>query len=93
MAFACALQSDPDLLLLDEPLSNLDVAGVHQMLDLLRDFRTWPSRREPGMQRTVLLTTHQAALALSIADVVLTLKGGLIQSESAEHYASRAGLA
>ena len=88
-ALACALQSDPDLLLLDEPLSNLDVAGVHQMLELLRDFRTWPSRRVPGMQRTVLLTTHQAALALPIADVVLTLKGGVIASESAESYRTR----
>ena len=88
---ACALQSDPDVLLLDEPLSNLDTKGVQQMLELLRDFRTWPSRREPGMHRTVLLTTHQAALALPIADVVLTLKGGFIESESAESYKRRAG--
>lgn len=90
-ALACALQSDPDLLLLDEPFSNLDVEGVQQMLELLRDFRTWPSRREPSMQRTVLLTTHQAALALSIADVVLRLKGGVLESESAENYRKRHG--
>ena len=92
-ALACALQSDPDLLLLDEPLSNLDVGGVQQMLDLLLDFRTWPSRREPGMQRTVLLTTHQAALALPIADVVLQLRGGVLESESAESYRQRGSTA
>ena len=80
-ALACALQSDPDLLLLDEPFSNLDVAGVKQMLALLSDFRTWPSRLQTGMERTVLLTTHQAALALPIADAVLTLKDGVLTSE------------
>lgn len=88
-ALACALQSDPDLLLLDEPFSNLDVAGVQQMLDLLRDFRTWPSRVQPEMQRTVLLTTHQASLALPMADAVLTLERGVLTCEPVAEYKLR----
>ena len=82
-ALARALQTDPDLLLLDEPFSNLDVAGVRQMIDLLLDFRTWPSRTSPA-GRTILLTTHQAQLVTPIADTVLTLhNGALAISEAA----------
>ena len=76
-ALARALQTDPDLLLLDEPFSNLDVAGVRSMLDLLLDFRTWPSRTSPA-GRTILLTTHQAAHVIPIADTVLTLANGTL---------------
>lgn len=81
-ALACALQADPDLLLLDEPFSNLDIAGVQQMLDLLADFRTWPSRTDPALRRTILLTTHQAALALPLADHVLRIQDGMLHDES-----------
>ena len=79
----CALQTDPDLLLLDEPFSNLDTAGVRQMLDLLADFRTWPSRHDPALRRTILLTTHQASLALPLADRVLRLHEGTLHDETA----------
>jgi ABC-type multidrug transport system ATPase subunit len=74
-ALARALQTDPDLLLLDEPFSNLDVAGVRQMIDLLLDFRTWPSKSSPT-GRTILLTTHQATLVTPVADTILTLANG-----------------
>ena len=78
-ALARALQTDPDLLLLDEPFSNLDVAGVRQMIDLLLDFRTWPSKTSPA-GRTILLTTHQADLVRPIADAVLTLSNGILDA-------------
>ncbi len=82
-ALARALQTDPDLLLLDEPFSNLDVAGVRSMIDLLLDFRTWPSKSSPA-GRTILLTTHQSTLVTPIADSVLTLeKGSLVALEPA----------
>jgi ABC-type multidrug transport system ATPase subunit len=74
-SLARAIQSDPEFLLLDEPFSNLDVAGAQQMVELLADFRTWP-----GKPRTIVLTTHQAHLATPIADRTLTLtRGTLIQ--------------
>lgn len=73
-SFARVLQSDPELLLLDEPFSNMDVSSVGQMVDLLLDFRTWPV--EGGGGRTILLTTHQAQLAMPLADDVVTLENG-----------------
>ena len=79
-ALARALQTDPDLLLLDEPFSNLDVTGVRQMIDLLLDFRTWPSKTSPA-GRTIVLTTHQADLVRPIADAIFTLADGSLRAE------------
>lgn len=75
-ALARALQSDPELLLLDEPFSNLDVASAEHMVELLADFRTWPVTG--GGSRTILLTTHQAHLGKPIADETLTMRDGRI---------------
>jgi heme ABC exporter ATP-binding subunit CcmA len=73
-SLARVLLSQPELLLLDEPFSNMDVESAHQMVSLLARFRTG--------SRTILLTTHQRELAAPIADFVLTLKAGrLISNE------------
>ena len=82
-SLARALQSDPELLLLDEPFSNLDVASTQSIVDLLADFRTWPHANSP-QGRTIVLTTHQAHLALPIADVVLTLAQGTLTYDDAK---------
>ncbi len=76
-SLARVLQSDPQLLLLDEPFSNLDAASTRQMIDLLTDFRTWPLAG--GGLRTIILTTHQAALAAPLANRTLTLSNGELQ--------------
>ena len=76
-SFARALQSDPELLLLDEPFSNMDTSSIQQMLALLSDFRTWPVPGGGG--RTIVLTTHQSQLALPLADAVLTLEHGRLR--------------
>lgn len=75
-SFARVLQADPELLLLDEPFSNMDTASVTQMVELLADFRTWTV--EGGGDRTILLTTHQARLAMPLVDSVVTLRDGEI---------------
>lgn len=81
-SLARALQSDPELLLLDEPFSNLDVTGAQHMVELLADFRTWPVQGSTT-GRTILLTTHQAHLASPIADRTLTLTGGALTGDAA----------
>lgn len=80
-SLARVLQTDPEILLLDEPFSNLDVASAHHMVELLADFRTWPV--VGGGKRTILLTTHQAHLAEPIADITLSMRGGqIVQPEA-----------
>jgi heme ABC exporter ATP-binding subunit CcmA len=80
-SLARVLQSDPELLLLDEPFSNLDAASTSHMIELLADFRTWPVLG--GGSRTILLTTHQAALAKPLADSTLTMRNGQILDSEA----------
>jgi ABC-type multidrug transport system ATPase subunit len=82
-SLARVLQSDPELLLLDEPFSNLDVESAEMMVTLLADFRTWPITSGPlaGVgKRTIILTTHQAHLGAPIADTTLTMRTGKIDS-------------
>ncbi|HUX44786.1 MAG TPA: heme ABC exporter ATP-binding protein CcmA [Terracidiphilus sp.] len=62
----------PELLLLDEPFSNMDVASVRQMVELLAGFRQH--------NRTIILTTHQREAAEPIADWILALHAGRIKS-------------
>jgi heme ABC exporter ATP-binding subunit CcmA len=62
----------PELLLLDEPFSNMDVESARQMVELLAGFRRG--------NRTIVLTTHQPGLAAPIADHVLTLHAGRVAS-------------
>jgi heme ABC exporter ATP-binding subunit CcmA len=79
-SLARVLQTDPELLLLDEPFSNLDVASAHHMVELLADFRTWPVHTVNGTagSRTILITTHQAHFSEPIADATLTMRNGQI---------------
>jgi heme ABC exporter ATP-binding subunit CcmA len=71
-SLARVLLSRPELLLLDEPFSNMDQASAHQMLALLQRVR--------AEGRTIVLTTHQRELAEPIADALITLAAGTIAS-------------
>ena len=71
-SLARVLLPQPDLLLLDEPFSNMDAASARQMLDLVK------VQRAAG--KTIILTTHQRELAEPIADYLLTLQAGAVAS-------------
>lgn len=69
-ALARVLMPQPELLLLDEPFSNVDVASSAQMLSVLGKLR--------AEGKTILLTTHQPELARPIADCFCTMQDGQI---------------
>jgi heme ABC exporter ATP-binding subunit CcmA len=71
-SLARVLLPEPELLLLDEPFSNMDVESARQMVELLAGFRRG--------NRTILITTHQREMAAPIADWVLTMHAGRVQS-------------
>jgi ABC-type multidrug transport system ATPase subunit len=85
-SLARVLQTDPELLLLDEPFSNLDAESAQKMVELLVDFRTWPVKGQAqgnGVRspyRTIILTTHQPKLAERLAERTMTMKAGAIVS-------------
>ncbi|MFZ1010831.1 MAG: ABC transporter ATP-binding protein [Candidatus Sulfotelmatobacter sp.] len=62
----------PELLLLDEPFSNMDVESVQQMVELLAGFRQ--------SNRTIVITTHQREAAAPIADWIIRLQAGRVAS-------------
>jgi heme ABC exporter ATP-binding subunit CcmA len=71
-SLARVLMPQPELLLLDEPFSNMDVDSARQMVELLAGFRQ--------KSRTIVITTHQRELAAPIADWVLALSAGRVVS-------------
>src|SRR5215472_17152202 len=71
-SLARVLLPSPELLLLDEPFSNMDIESAQQMVELLAQFRHG--------SRTIVLTTHQRELAAPIADYVLELQAGRVAS-------------
>ncbi len=83
VSLARVLVPQPDLLLLDEPFSNMDRASALQMLALLA------SLREAG--QTIILTTHQRELAQPVADDLLLLAGGRLAQVVPAHRGSGSG--
>ncbi|MCC7123059.1 MAG: ATP-binding cassette domain-containing protein [Gammaproteobacteria bacterium] len=71
VALARALALAPEVLLLDEPFNALDVTTVDTMKHVLRDLRT------AGL-RAVVFATHDATLALALADVTLHVSDGRV---------------
>ncbi len=69
LALARALVTDPALLLLDEPLSNLD-AGLRQAMRM--EIRSLQRR----LRLAVLYVTHDQAEALSMSNLVAVMRNG-----------------
>ncbi len=73
-ALASALAQQPDLLLLDEPTSSLDLAYQLDIAGLLKTLN-----RERGM--TIVFATHDLNLAASLADELVLLRGGRLLAQ------------
>lgn len=69
VAIARALINNPDIIILDEPTSNIDKESVDGLIDILKGLR------EDG--RTIIVSTHEDSLAGN-ADVIYELKKGRI---------------
>lgn len=75
LALARATLHEPDILLLDEPYTGLDIQGS----DLLDEWLT----REKDRGRTILLITHDIYRGLPLCHRVLHLERGKIKEKSA----------
>lgn len=72
VALARALVSEPDLLLLDEPLSNLDAKLRESMRFEIKDLQ-----KRLGI--TVIYVTHDQAEAMAMSDRIVVMKKGVVQ--------------
>lgn len=72
VALARALAINPDVLLMDEPLSNLDAKLRVEMRQVIREIQ-----REVGI--TTVYVTHDQEEAMAISDRIAVMKDGIIQ--------------
>jgi len=78
VALGRALIKEPDLLLFDEPLSNLDA-------ELRLHMRAEIKRLQRSLGITAVLVTHDQTEALSMADRILVLREGRLQQLADSH--------
>lgn len=76
MSLARAILNDPQLLLLDEPFSNIDIHSAREMCSLLAQMR------DTG--KTLLVVTHQPALLESVADEFIYMEAGKITDQTSK---------
>src|SRR5262249_9586738 len=74
VAIAAAMIADPPILLLDEPTIGLDVQAAPTV-------RGWITRGAREQGKTIVLTTHQLALAQELADRVAIIRQGRIVAD------------
>jgi ABC-type lipoprotein export system ATPase subunit len=84
VAIARALSNNPHILLADEPTGNLDSRTSAEIMRILEDLN-----RRDG--RTVIMVTHDPALASSYAHRTITLLDGAIVAETRRDGAARDG--
>ena len=82
LALARSLIASPDLLLLDEPFSNVDASSISTMAGLLGELR--------DRGTAVIVITHQLDVLSTVADEWITLRTGTIVKRESAFGASRA---
>ena len=83
LGLASALLGDPEILVLDEPLTGLDPQGIHWLRTLLR------RRARDG--KTVLLSSHVLTEAAQTVDDVVVIHRGRLVRQGALHEVSADG--
>jgi len=76
-AIARALVNRPSILLADEPTGNLDSRTGEEIMKLIEEIHLPAS----GAGRTIIMVTHERALAERCADRIVTLSDGAISRE------------
>lgn len=79
VAIGRALVRDPDVLLMDEPLSNLDAK-------LRTEMRTELQELHAELETTTIYVTHDQTEAMTLADRVAVMRDGSIQQVDAPQY-------
>lgn len=74
VAIARAMATEPDILLMDEPFSNLDLNTKYTLLEELKVIAN-------TTETTIILITHDARDAMEIADRLIVLEGGRMVRE------------
>lgn len=70
VAIAAVLACSPDVLIMDEPSSDLDPLHRRKLIELLR-----------GFEHTKLITTHDLDFALDLCDRVMILNDGVLAAD------------
>ena len=68
LSIACALASEPKLVLLDEPTGGVNLEEIHGLIELVKKVR------ESGV--TVCLIEHKMRMVMSISDRIIVLNQG-----------------
>lgn len=66
----------PNILLLDEPLTSLDVVVQEEMKDILKDLKS---------DQIIIFSTHIMELALSLCDEIVLLSNGVLELIDKKH--------
>ena len=74
VAIATVLAMDPEVLVLDEPSSNLDPASRRELVDILR-----------SLEVTVLMVTHDLPYALELCPRSVVLSDGVVVADAATY--------
>ena len=70
VAIATVLAMEPDILVMDEPSSNLDPRARRRLIDLLRSFG-----------HTLIIATHDLELVVEVCSRVMVLDGGTLVAD------------
>lgn len=73
VAIAGVIAMEPEVIILDEPLSNLDPIGADEIVDMLGELN--------HLGKTIIISTHDVDLAYGWSDYVYLMSGGRVIGE------------